>query len=186
MTQKVCRGQAVICYSFCLRKELFRFLQFCFLKRRNDWSGPTHFIWNHEKKHDLLNCINSFLRCVFISAIGCETIKNPANMWVDQKGNVAKLGCLSNNQQWEQTCEGTTWVGDIGSCPPGPLPGTLKKICPMYHTRLLLCPILNRCPWEKCQVTLYYLLYYQVECWMWKTTLLPSTLLLSQTIVKLF
>ena len=47
-------------------------------------------------------------------------------MWVDQKGNVAKLGCLSNNQKWEQTCEGTTWVGDIGSCPEGPLPGKLK------------------------------------------------------------
>ena len=46
-------------------------------------------------------------------------------MWVNhEKDNVAELGCLSNNQKWEQTCEGTTWVGDIGSCPEDYRTGT--------------------------------------------------------------
>ncbi len=62
-----------------------------------------------------------FLTASFsVLAVGCETIKPPANMWVDQTDkNTAKLGCLSTSETWKQTCEGTTWVGDVGSCPEG-------------------------------------------------------------------
>ncbi len=40
-------------------------------------------------------------------------------MWVKQDKTSAKMGCQFSGKEWTRTCQGTEWVGEIGTCPEG-------------------------------------------------------------------
>jgi len=49
-------------------------------------------------------------------AIGCPDIEAPSGGWVRRNGNLLTAGCDDKQRTWHLTCDGVTWVGQIGDC----------------------------------------------------------------------
>ena len=47
---------------------------------------------------------------------GCADLLAPDNAWHKRSGNVATVGCKHQNKTWQLECDGSQWVGVVGSC----------------------------------------------------------------------
>ena len=47
---------------------------------------------------------------------GCADLLAPDNAWHKRSGNVATVGCEHQNKTWHLKCDGSQWVGVVGSC----------------------------------------------------------------------
>jgi hypothetical protein len=57
-----------------------------------------------------------FYSLVKYEAIGCADLKAPSGAWTKRDGDSLSIGCEGVQRSWHLTCNGTTWVGKIGSC----------------------------------------------------------------------
>ena len=52
----------------------------------------------------------------FFIAIGCPPIEVPYNTWVQGNHDHVVIQCNDTDEAWFLSCEGTSWIGDIGNC----------------------------------------------------------------------
>ena len=47
---------------------------------------------------------------------GCADLKVPLNGWYKREGDVATVGCETQDLRWSLKCEDNQWTGVVGNC----------------------------------------------------------------------
>ena len=47
---------------------------------------------------------------------GCADLTTPDHAWDKRTGDMITIGCTHYNKTWQLKCEGSEWVGSVGSC----------------------------------------------------------------------
>ena len=62
-----------------------------------------------------IHALNSISICAFLVK-GCADLATPDHAWDKRTGDMITIGCTHYNKTWQLKCEGSAWVGSVGSC----------------------------------------------------------------------
>ena len=55
-------------------------------------------------------------KVIAISVQGCADLATPDHAWDRRVGNTVTIGCTHYNKTWQLKCEGSEWIGSVGTC----------------------------------------------------------------------
>ena len=55
----------------------------------------------------------------FFPAVGCAEVTQPEGGWTKRERDRLTAGCYHVQRTWHLTCNGSSWIGEIGNCATG-------------------------------------------------------------------